>query len=446
MKADLEIAGARIVTEDGIQDGCIAVTGGRISGLYAQPSGAARQTIDATGLHALPGMVDQHVHFMDPGETAREDFIHGSRAAAAGGVTTVVEHTHSHPVLDVATYADKVAHLAARSVVDFGLTAHVFPHTVEHVVDLWQAGVLMLKAFTCATHGVPALLSDDLLRLFTALKTCDGRVLVHCEDEWITEDNEERLKQEQRADNAVILEWRSPEAEMVAVNTVALLARLSGARVTIAHASQPSVIALAQRERALGARLTVESCPQYFYLNADDVRAHGALRKFTPPARETLAAAGMWEFLADHAITLISSDHAPSTTAQKLSGTIWECPFGLPGVQTTLTLLLSAVNDGKLSLERLVQVYSATPARLLGLFPRKGSLRLGADADIVLVDLAREHVLRDEDMLSLAGWTPYAGQHVKGYPVRTFVRGVQVAENGQITAHPGHGRLVERHT
>lgn len=302
----------------------------------------------------------------------------------------------------------------------------------------------MFKAFTCTTHGVPGLLPDDLLRLFRSLSDVGARALVHCEDEFITEDNEERLRAALRDDYGIIPEWRSTEAELVAVNTVALLARLTGANITVAHASQPSVVDLVRRERELNATLSIESCPQYFYLDADDVREHGPTRKFTPPAREVPAGELMWERLARGEIDLISTDHAPSTLDQKFGSDIWDCPFGLPGVETTLIMLLNAVAEGKLSLERLVQTYSETPARLLGLYPHKGAIRAGSDADIVLVDAEREHVLSNEDIVSKSGWTPFDGRRVKGRPVMTMLRGLVVAENREVTAEPGGGRFTTR--
>jgi dihydroorotase (multifunctional complex type) len=444
MRVDCEIVNATVITPQGRFQGTIAIDDGRIAGLLAEPSGNAARTIDAEGLFALPGMVDQHVHFMDPGNTTREDFVHGSSAAAVGGVTTVIEHTHSNPVLTPDDFREKVAHLRDRSVIDYGLMAHVFPDTIEHVPALWEDGVAMFKAFTCTTHGVPGLLPDDLLRLFRSLSETGARALVHCEDEFITEDNEERLRAALRDDYGVIPEWRSTEAELVAVNTVALLARLTGAKITVAHASQPGVVDLVRRERELNAPLSIESCPQYFYLDSDDVRKHGPTRKFTPPARDIPAGQLMWERLARGEIDLISTDHAPSTLDQKFGSNIWDCPFGLPGVETTLTMLLNAVAGEKLTLEKVVQVYSEAPARLLGLYPRKGAIRVGADADVVLVNIDEDHVLRNEEIISKAGWTPFDGYRVKGRPVITVLRGRVVAQDGKVVAEPGTGMFATR--
>ncbi len=444
MKFECEIANATLLEPKGRYRGTIAISGERVVGILEEPSGNAARTIDAEGLVALPGMVDQHVHFMDPGDNAREDFIRGSSAAAVGGVTTVVEHTHSNPVLTAEDLREKREYLKDRSVIDFGLMAHVFPDTIKHVPDLWEDGVAIFKAFTCTTHGVPGLLPDDLLRLFRSLFEAGARGLVHCEDEFITEDNEERLHAALRKDYGVIPEWRSTEAELVAVNTVALLARLTGANITVAHASQPEVIDLVRRERELGATLSIESCPQYFYINSDEVREYGPTRKFTPPARDAPAGELMWKRLARGQIDLISTDHAPSTLDQKFASDIWGCPFGLPGVETTLTMLLDAVAEGKLTLQRLVQTYSEAPARLLGLYPRKGALRIGSDADVVLVDTEQEHVLSNDNIVSKAGWTPFDGRRVKGRAVMTMLRGQVVAENGKVTAEPGGGRFVIR--
>ncbi len=440
---DLRIRGATVVTPQGRFPADIHVRDGRIVALGSVDA-PARQTVDAAGLLALPGMVDSHVHFMDPGDTTREDFITGSGAAAAGGVTTVIEHTHGAPVRDADDLRRKVAHLRHRSLVDFGLSAHVWPDRLRGLHGLWEAGAAYLKVFTCETHGIPALLAGDLQQCLLDVARWDGIVLAHCEDDAITREREVTLRRAGRTDYGVIPEWRTRDAESVAAAEVALLARLTGARVVIAHTSHPPVVKLIRQERHRGARVWVESCPQYFYLKEDEVLEHGPLRKFTPPARLRTAADAleMWRLLEAGEITYISTDHAPSTREQKRAGDIWTCPFGLPGVETTLAMVLHAAHHGWVTLERVVAAVCEQPARLYGFYPRKGVLAPGADADVTLVEPGRTRVLTDLEINSKAGWTPYAGMEVAGAPVMTFSRGRLVARDGRPQGEPGWGQWV----
>ena len=251
---DIAIEGGVIVSGQGrrrsdlyIQDGVVAVA--------SEEHHSAHERIDADGLYLLPGMIDGHVHFQDPGDSTREDFIAGSSAAAVGGVTTVIEHTHSDPVRSVALLHDKVAHLQKRSVVDYGLAAHVWPEDVAEIETLWRAGVQFFKLFTCTTHGVPALLPGVLLDLFRRLAAFDGLSLIHCEDESITLEAERQLKAQGRSDYGILPLWRSREAEQVAVGTAALLARVTGARYH--RPCEPSGSARGRPARACDRRAAV---------------------------------------------------------------------------------------------------------------------------------------------------------------------------------------------
>jgi dihydroorotase (multifunctional complex type) len=388
--------------------------------------------VDAGGLLVLPGGVDTHVHLMDPGSTEREDFPTGTAAAAASGVTTIVEHSHGSPVRTPDDLAAKRAHLADRSEVDYGLAAHAWPGCADQVRPLWEAGVAFFKVFTCTTHGVPG---HDAAALRTHLRaTADaGAVsLLHCEDESITASAEELLRSEGRSDNGLLMDWRDRDAEVVAAAVAALLLRRTGARATVAHVSHPEVAEVLARERATGAAVQAESCPQYFLLREDEVHEHGSLRKFTPPARARTAddEAQMWRLLRAGTLTHISTDHAPSTLEQKRQGDMWNVHFGLPGLDSTMALLLDAAARGHLAYEDVARVYAEVPARTYGLWPRKGRIGVGADADLALVDPSARRVLRDEDVLSKAGWTPYAGREVTGRVVQTYLRGHLVAEEG----------------
>lgn len=429
-----------MVTSAGLVRADVLARGGRIVAVEPTDGGVrAGRTVDATGLYVLPGMVDTHVHLMDPGPTEREDFPTGTAAAAARGVTTIVEHTHAHPVRTPEELREKVAYLHGRSRVDFGLAAHVWPDRIDRMAETWAAGVTFFKAFACTTHGVPGLDAPTFRRALKALAAFDGACLAHCEDERTTLEAEAALRAAGRTDPGLLPEWRSREAELTAVSTVADLAVETGARVTIAHVSSQPVadVVVAARER--GARLAAEACPQYLLLREDEVLDHGPLRKFTPPARIRTDEdeEAMWRLLAEGTLTHVATDHAPATREQKHAGDIWEAPFGLPGLDTTLRLLLDAAVSGRIGWPDVARRYSEEPARVYRLYPRKGALEVGADADLVLVDPEAEVEIRDEDVVSKAGWTPFAGRRTRGDVVATFLRGREIAREGR--AHDAFG-------
>ncbi|GAA4979005.1 dihydroorotase [Actinopolymorpha pittospori] len=435
--ADLLVAGGTVVTPAGRRRANIAVRDGRI-GYVGTERPDAREVVDASGLLVLPGGVDTHVHLMDPGSPEREDFPTGTAAAATAGVTTIIEHSHGHPVRTTDDLRDKRAYLEGRSNVDYGLAAHAWPGRHAEVEPLWAAGVSFFKVFTCTTHGVPGHDAAALREHLRATSLVDAVTLMHCEDESLTESAADLLRGEGRVDGAVVPEWRSRDAELVAVAVAALLVRRTRARATVAHVSNPEVASYVARERAAGALIAAESCPQYFLLREDDVEEWGTLRKFTPPARARTGEdeARMWRLLRDGVLTHMSTDHAPSTLAQKAAGDIWEAQFGLPGLDSTMPLLLDAVARGHLAYEDVTRVYAEVPARTYGLWPRKGRIGVGADADLVLVDPGARSTLRNEAVISKAGWTPYDGREITGRVVHSYLRGEVVAAEGK----PGDAR------
>lgn len=445
MSVDLIVRDAVIVSPEGRTRGDLLVSDGRVAGIVAPGAGEGREEIDASGLHLLPGGIDPHVHMQDPGLTEREDFMTGTGAAAVGGTTTVVEHHRSLPfVMNADILRDKADYLSERGLIDYALFGGLEPDNVDQLRPMWEAGAAAFKAFTCNLHGAAAVLPDTMLEGFREIAVFDGVCLVHAEDEHITQANEDRLKAAGRKDYRVVPEWRTREVERVAVGTTALLARMTGCRVIIAHASHPDVCDLVNQERERGAKLWVESCPQYFYLTEDEIDEWGPWHKFTPPARDRASADEMWDRLEAGHIDMVTADHAPATKEDKSQGEedIWDCSFGLPGVETVLPLMLTGVNEGRVSLERVVAARSQLPAQVYGLWPRKGHLGIGADADFVLVDMEAEKTLKDEDVVSKVGWTPYAGRKVKGVPVMTFVRGRLIARDGEPVVEPGWGEFI----
>jgi dihydroorotase (multifunctional complex type) len=429
---DLGIEGGTIVTSSGRAPRNVYIDSGRIAALSTQRQPAARR-LDADGLLVLPGMVDAHVHLMDPAETHREDFPAGTAAAACAGVTTIIEHTHTAPVRTLTDLRRKRQYLTNRSFVDYGLAAHAWPSQLDELPALWQAGIAFIKAFTCTTHGIPGFHDVELTHLLSRIAAISGVCLLHCEDETLTAEAELSLRQQQRDDPGIIPEWRSPEAERSAVTAVVNAAGATGARAVIAHVSHVEVVNLVAQARARHPRIRVETCPHYLALRKEEIGSEGALRKFTPPARATSDADldAMWRALADGTIDYIASDHAPSTKAQKTSASIWDAPFGLPGLDTTLPFLLAGAQHGRVTYERIVAAYAETPARIYGL-QGKGVISSGADADLILLDPTATWTVHDDDLRSKAGWSPFTGRVLGGRPVMTFLRGELVAREGSL--------------
>ena len=448
MTVDLAIRGGEVWSGAGSERVDLLIDGGSIvARVAAGESGeSARRTIDASGMAVLPGVIDGHVHIADPDMPHREDFTSGTGAAVSNGTTMLIEHHHSLPVKDAAYLREKAAFMQGRSHIDFGFLAHAHPDNLDELAGLWDAGIYGFKIFTCALHGAPAVLSEVMLDLFQRVAAFDGYCLIHCEDDRLTAANEARLKAAGRRDGAAISDWRSLEAELLAVSTTALLARLTGARITVAHVSHPAVLDLIARERAAGASILAESCPHYFYLTEDDVAARGPWAKFTPPARSAEAAAEMWRRLAAGEVDLISADHAPATQEEKLPGEtdIWDCPFGIPGVETTLPLMLNGVADGHIDMPTVVRAMSETPAKLYGLYPRKGSLAVGADADAVIADLQTPREIHNADVRARVGWTPYDGRTIRGTPRFTVAQGRVLFEDGEVVGEASWGRYLPR--
>jgi dihydroorotase-like cyclic amidohydrolase len=313
---------------------------------------------------------------------------------------------------------------------------------------MWVEGIAYFKLFTCTTHGVPGLDAAGLEDAFSRIAAFGGACLVHCEDESLTLRAEEELRGQDRDDGGLLIEWRSRQAEEVAVAVAGVLAARTGVKATVAHVSSPSVAEIVRWARSRGADVAAEACPQYFALREDDVRTQGPLRKFTPPARlETdEEEAEMWGLLRSGVLTHLSTDHAPSTLEQKAAG-IWDAPFGLPGLDTTSAVLLDAAAGGRMTLEDVVRVYAEQPARRYGLFPRKGVIAVGSDADIVLVDPDRRWTVANTDIISKAGWSPLDGRTLVGGVHSSYLRGRLVASErrplgertGRFLAGPGAG-------
>jgi allantoinase len=440
------ITGGVVVNADGRQTADIAIIGGRVAAIGAPgtlPPGQV--TIDATGLVILPGVIDVHVHFREPGLTHKEDWSTGSHAAALGGVKTVFEMPNTNPPVDTVAHFDvKNAAAAAKSVVDYGIYGLLGEHNLDQLEPLAKAGVCGYKLFLGNTTGdLPCPNDGAVLEGFEILARLGLRCSIHAENSPILFWRQNRMKAAGRDDPLAHLAARTDVVAIEALTRSAVLAEWTGARIHIVHESCAGSLPFIRFFKDRGVDMTVETLPQYLYLSAEEMlSAGGTILRMNPPIRQKAQQEPLWAGLADGTIDMVATDHAPHTVAEKTADSIWDIACGFPGVQTSLPLMLHAVAEGRMTLESLVRVMSAAPARAFGLFGRKGVIRVGADADLVLVDPVAPHTIRTVDLASRGKVTPYDDWTVTGKVMRTMVRGETVAVDGVVTGTPGWGRLV----
>jgi dihydroorotase len=432
---DLVVRNGTLVSAAGRRAADIGIRDGRFAEI-AEPgalSGSGREPLDATGLLVLPGLIDSHVHFREPGLTHKEDWLTGSRAAVMGGITTVLDMPNTIPPTDSPAAVEAKLRLAdERSYCDFGLFGLLSDASADRVDELTAHGsVVGLKVFLGPTTGDLAPPSDGSLLRGLRLAAASGvRVAFHAEDAAVL-----------RADP----DARPVEAEVVAIDHVAQLLEATGASGHVCHVSSAEGLAALERLRSRGLDLTAEVTPHHCFLTAGDVAQLGAVAKVNPPIREAGEGSGLLTALASSEIDCIASDHAPHAPDEKSVADSRRAPAGISGVETSLTLFLTrAVNEHRLSPERLVEAMSEAPARAWGLWPRKGSVQVGSDADLTLVDLDRQGLIRGAELHGKHGLTPFEGWPTRGAAVATIVRGRVVMRDGQLLGEPGWGRAVSR--
>jgi allantoinase len=442
----LLVRGGSVVLPGRVRVADVRVRDGRIVEIGPGLDSAGEVIVDADGLTVLPGAIDPHGHQWEPGFTSRADFRDVTASAAFGGVTTLLDHPLTPPVvLDRRAFDAKVALGERTSSIDFGLHGGAAPGTLAEIEGMWEAGATGIKLFTCPT-GTPLDGFDDpaaLGRAFDRLGAIGALVLVHAEDAATLERSAAALHVEGRGGVADFPRWHSLEAETTAAERVLDLAARSGARLYLVHASDPSVVdrVAAARDRGLVAH--VETCPHYLHLTSDDLGAQGARAMTAPPVRDQVARDGLRGRLADGAIDTVGSDHCTVGPAGKAGETMESVVPGVPGLDLFLPLLLDLVADGILDMPRLAEVIASTPARIFGL-PTKGAIEIGRDADLVLVDPSATMVVDARRLPSSAGWSPYDGRTLRGSVIGTWSRGEPVARDGQPIERAGHGRFVAR--
>jgi dihydroorotase len=446
MSVDLIIRGGQVVTPDAVFKASVAIDGGAIVAVGADElMPQARESLDARGLHVLPGAIDVHVHFRDPGYPHKEDFASGTAAAAFGGVTTVFDMPNTIPPTGTAAaLAAKQKMAAEKAHVDFGLYGLLGEDTIGAVPELVDGGAIGFKLYMGNTFGkIPSPSTGAMLEAFETVAPTGKRISLHAETNSIMERRETQLRAAGRTEALAHIASRPAVVAVEAVSRAAIIAEWTGARIHVLHISSAEELRPLREAKARGVDVTGETCPHYLMLSTDDYARLGGVIRVNPPVREARNQEPLWAAIADGTIDLIATDHAPHAIEEKTRNDIWTVDAGFPGVETQMPLMLTAVNAGRMSICDYVRLAAAAPAKIWGLYPKKGAIHPGADADIALVDLAREWTIDDAKLQSRAKITPWNGYRVQGLPVHTLVRGRFVMRDRQLVPQTrGWGRSV----
>jgi dihydroorotase len=444
--ADLVIRNGTVVSPDAAIPASVAIKDGTVLAVGAADAmPQAKETLDATGLHVLPGAIDVHVHFRDPGYPHKEDFGTGTAGAAFGGVTTVFDMPNTVPPTGTGKIlAEKHAIAAAAAHVDFGLYGLLGEDTISHVPDLVAGGVIGFKLYMGNTFGnIPSPSTGAMLEAFEVVAATGKRISLHAETATIMARREQRMAAAGRHDPLAHIAARPAVVAVEAVSRAAILAEWTGARIHILHISSAEELRPLAEAKARGVDITGETCPHYLMLSSDDYARFAGVIRVNPPVREPRNQEPLWRALADGTVDMIATDHAPHSPEEKTRNDIWSVDCGFPGVETQMPLMLTEVANGRYSISDYVRWSAANPAKIWGLYPRKGVIAPGADADITVVDLGRAWTIDDAKTQSRAKISPWHGRGVKGLPLHTLVRGRFVMRDRKLMPDArGWGRSV----
>lgn len=450
---DLLVRNARMVTHESILEADIAVKDGKFAAFFMPGSGAeAAEVIEASGLLVFPGFIDCHSHYEDPGYTRREDFATGTRAAAVGGLTTVMDMPldNDPAPVDPAGLAAKRAAIAEKACIDYNLWGAVVDYNNSALPVLAADGLGAFKGFALP-RGVmkdgpfTGASLGDIRDALTVLKGTGAVCGFHCESFELISCEEGKLRTGGPGTAAEFLQAHDVLTEYITVQNVIAVAEATGGRVHICHVSHPQVAQLVKDARARGVDVSAETCAHYLGFDDSVFEEKGVLAKGTPPIRDAAAKEGLWAYVLDGTLSCIGSDHSPAEPEEKdPEKGFWRAWGGMNSTQVFVSRMFDlVVHRKKLCPTLLTRTMCWAPAKRFGLWGKKGAFRLGFDADLVFIDPEKEWTVRKEDLLTKHPVSVYEGVSGVGCPVRTVVRGRTVALEGRSLDCHGYGREVK---
>lgn len=448
---DVCIKNGVLVNDDGAFEGDIYISGERIAAIAERGADYdAEKIIEADNCLIMPGFIDPHSHLNDPGLTESEDFYTGTCSAAAGGITTVMEHPLTFPLpSNYKNLYDKKEIVSPKAVTDFALFGACTPDNYEDIHEMNKMGAVAFKAFLTWSPEIPNLTDSEIIWHMKNLKNLGPVMPIHCENEMIVSGFTNRQKATGKKAASDYSEARPEISELEAINRICMFAEYTGGRVHVVHCSIPEGVETVQRYKAKGADVTVETCPHFLILDSDDVEKWGVYAICNPPVRSRETVEKLWLKVLDGEVDFIGSDHATYTFEEKEEGIddIYNTPAGLSGIQTCFTAFFSeGVLKRNLSLEKFVAMSSTNAAKRYGIFPKKGTIRVGSDADMVILNPKKAWKVTPDKLFYKKKWTPYMDMTINCNVEETLVRGKTVYKDGEICAKPGYGRYVPRNT
>lgn len=435
---DLLITNGRLVTSDRIVEADIGISEGKFAAFLDKGTPAeAKEVIDAAGKLLFPGIIDCHAHLNEPGFTWREDFATGSRAAAVGGTTTLIDMplNNDPPLINSDVFRMKFDLIDKKAVVDYALWGGLIDDNYNDLVGLQECGVAAFKAFVCPCgKPFPNVNMGQVKAALELLKPYGALCGFHCEEYGMILEAEKKAQEEGRNTVRDFLDAHDVLSEYLAVQNILTLCRATGGRVHICHVSHPKVAQLVKEAIHEGLPVTAETCPHYLGFTEELVLEKGAPAKCTPPLRDREAVEGLWEYVLDGTLSCVGSDHSPADEKEKdnNTNTIWTAWGGLNAIGFLLPMMFDlAVHQRGLSPTLLTRVLDENPAKIFGLYGRKGAFELGFDADVVILDPELPWEVNKETLLTMNKVSAFEGVKGKGHPTHTIVRGRVVAENGK---------------